>query len=79
MTRRLGLSLLLLLAASGLHGQEPATEDDAQPVAAEDEETPPPAPQGEAPPIESRGGADDVFVPSEEVRADASISFPVDI
>jgi hypothetical protein len=78
MTRRL-LFLLLLFAVPGLHGQEPATEDEAPPPAAEDKETPPPAPEGEAPPIESRGGADDVFVPSEEVRADASISFPVDI
>ena len=44
-----------------------------------EDEDPPPPPPGEAPPIESRGGADDVFVPSEQVRADSSIAFPVDI
>jgi hypothetical protein len=60
--------------------EEPASppEADSAPQAAEDEERPPPPP-GDAPPIESRGGADDVFIPSEQVRADSSIAFPVDI
>jgi hypothetical protein len=60
--------------------EEPASpepESDA-PQATDDEERPPPPP-GDAPPIESRGGADDVFIPSEQVRADSSIAFPVDI
>ena len=65
----------------------PAAAADEKPAAPEpdsdasqtNDEEPPPPPPGEAPPIESRGGADDVFVPSEQVRADSSIAFPVDI
>lgn len=83
----LALATMLLLAiGSPLSAQEPAPrqepapqqEPEDAPAVAEDEERPPP-PEGDAPPIESRGGAEDVFVPSERVRADASIAFPVDI
>lgn len=60
--------------------QKPASpEPDSEASQTSDDEEPPPPPPGEAPPIESRGGADDVFIPSEQVRADSSIAFPVDI
>lgn len=64
-------------AAADEEPASPEPESDA-PQATDDEERPPPPP-GDAPPIESRGGADDVFIPSEQVRADSSIAFPVDI
>jgi hypothetical protein len=60
--------------------EEPASPEPVSdaPQATDDEEPPPPPP-GDAPPIESRGGADDVFIPSEQVRADVPVAFPVDI
>lgn len=79
--RHPGLALLLLLAAPLAVGQEPpakagpageaATEQAAQAEA-------PAAPAG-SPAATGPAEAEERFVPTEKVPADASISFPVDI
>ena len=75
--RHPGLALLLLLAAPLAAGQEPPAKAAPEPAAEQAEE----AEQAEAgsPAAEGTAGAEERFVPTEKVPADASISFPVDI
>lgn len=60
-------------AAQGDAAQRPATENKSQPASsAADEEALPPPPDSKAPSPQR-------FVPSEQVRADFDVSFPIDI
>ncbi|MGA0103933.1 MAG: hypothetical protein ACO3LH_09500 [Steroidobacteraceae bacterium] len=73
---RLILSLSgLLLALSAVAQQSVPAEPAAEPPAAEPESVPDPAPARPAAP----GPTPQRFAPSEEVRADFAVSFPIDI
>jgi hypothetical protein len=50
--------------------QAPETEEETE----EESET-----QPQPPPSSENSGADDVFIPSEEISADEEVTFPVDI
>jgi hypothetical protein len=81
--RQAGLALLLLLAAPLAAGQEPpAKAEPPEPAAEQAEEAgqaeAPAAPAG-SPAAAGTAEAEERFVPTEKVPADASISFPVDI
>ena len=80
--RHPGLALLLLLAAPLAAGQEPPAKAAPAPAAEQSEEAAqaqaPAAPAG-SPAAAETAGAEERFVPTEKVPADASISFPVDI
>ncbi|MFU8820902.1 MAG: hypothetical protein ACNA8G_05025 [Gammaproteobacteria bacterium] len=82
--RHRGLALLLLLAAPLAAGQEPPAKAGpaGEPVAEQAEEAAqaaaPAAPAG-SPAAAETAEAEERFVPTEKVPADASISFPVDI
>jgi hypothetical protein len=80
--RQAGLALLLLLAAPLAAGQEPPAKAPPEPAAEQAEEAgqaeAPAAPAG-SPPAAGTAEAEERFVPTEKVPADASISFPVDI
>jgi len=77
-----GLAWLLLLAAPLAAGQEPPAKAALEPAAEQAEEAErtdaPAAPAGSTAAAET-AGAEERFVPTEKVPADASISFPVDI
>lgn len=78
------LALLLLLAAPLAAGQEspakpkPAGEPAAEQGEQAEQAEAPAAPAGN-PAAAGTAGAEERFVPTEKVPADASISFPVDI
>lgn len=80
-----GLAWLLLLAAPLAAGQEPPAKAELEPAAEQAEEAErtdaPTAPAGSPAAAGAAGaaGAEERFVPTEKVPADASISFPVDI
>lgn len=79
-----GLALLLLLAAPLAAGQEPPAKaepagEPAAEQAEEAEQAEAPAAPAASPAAAGTAGAEERFVPTEKVRADASISFPVDI
>ena len=81
--RTLLACLLLGLAGPGL-AQEPPPEPEAPPAAEEQAAAEAgEAEEAEVPEIdvwsEEAMEEDDVFIPSERIRADSSISFPVDI
>ena len=80
--RHPGLALLFLLAAPLAAGQEPPAKAEPAPAAEQSEEAAqaqaPAAPAG-SPAAAETAGAEERFVPTEKVPADASISFPVDI
>lgn len=80
--RHRGLALLLFLAAPLVAGQEPPAKAAPEPAAEQAEGAAraeaPAASAGSPEPAETTG-AEERFVPTEKVPADASISFPVDI
>jgi hypothetical protein len=78
--RRIGWSAaataaLVALVTGGVSGQGSDTERERQtPPAPSEQEAAPRPPQPRSGP-----GADDVFIPSEEIAADEEITFPIDI